>query len=723
MEKSIELLSREVDEAMAKQDYQRLVEAAREILMYPVDKVGIDAFIRSSIVFAYGLLQIDQKDDAKNVLLSLEKSKMGLIDTFFLLFCIAFEEKNSDEIIGYGKKFVDLIPDPSDPPECITTGVQNAHEVINNLATHLLERERYEEAIDLLEKGKKFKKDFPLVYINLAIACHRSGKFEDAESVLFEALEDCEETGEIHRTLGLIYDERFLYLKAELQFRKAIEKGVFESYFDLGIMFHKLFKIYDAEEEIQNYLKHNPGESNATKLLYDIRALDFYGKKEERISAAMIVKNEENMLAECIESFREAVDEIVVVDTGSSDNTVKIAKEYNVELLHHEWKNDFSEARNFSISKTTGDIVLIIDADERLEREDIPRVRALKWQYEHDILCFGVYSALPGHLGSASFGKHYSPRLFRKSPDIYYYGIVHNILNIPDKAGMTNIRIYHLGYDLDQEKMKVKFERSITLLLKQVEEEPDNAFVLMNTAQMFLSRNLTDEAEKHSLRCVELLEEDPGDQIHLYLMGLYQLSLIYLRRRQYEKSEKYALRALEKNESYLDPILNLCWCYYLQKDYDGAIPYLERFLECREHQLKNEEFNLLIVSKLGSDYEVFYILGEIFRERGDFEKAKEHYLNSVKSNPLYWNVYNSLGKIYMKEGSYPEAVDAFENAIKYGYLNAEKYGTTGAPNEVYRGAIESYREAVEKDVRAQRSKPSIEDALGKIDGLLEDGAV
>ncbi|KPK88389.1 hypothetical protein AMJ80_11125, partial [bacterium SM23_31] len=146
----------------------------------------------------------------------------------------------------------------------------------------------------------------------------------------------------------------------------------------------------------------------------------------------MIVKNEENMLAECIESFREAVDEIVIVDTGSTDKTVEVAKEYRVGLFHHKWKDDFSEARNFSISKVTGDWVMTIDADERLAREDIPKVRAAKWQEKYDAVCFAVFSTLPGHLGEANFGKHYSPRLFKKHPDMYYYGIVHNLLNVPD---------------------------------------------------------------------------------------------------------------------------------------------------------------------------------------------------------------------------------------------------------------------------------------------------
>jgi len=407
------------------------------------------------------------------------------------------------------------------------------------------------------------------------------------------------------------------------------------------------------------------------------------------------------------------------VDTGSTDRTVEIAESYHVKVYHHKWKDDFSEARNFSIGKATGDWVLVIDADERLEREDIPKVRSMKWQDKYDAVCFAVYSSLPGQMGNANFGKHYSPRLFRKRKDIYYYGIVHNLLQVPDEVYVTGIRLYHLGYDLDQTRMKKKFQRSLELLLKQVEEQPDDPFVLLNVAQMYLSRNYTKEAEEYALRCVRLLEDNPGSQEHLLLMGLYQLSIIYLRRRDFEKCEEFAHRALKIKDNYIDPMLNLGWCYYNLKKYDKAVEILEKYLTTLRELMENEEFNLIILNKLGSDYEAHYLLGEICKERGDFDAAKERFKKALESNYYYWNIHHGLGKIYLQEGKYAEAADAFENAVKYGYLNREKYGTIGAPNELYREAVEDYKLAVEKDVRAKKSPPDVKDALGNIDALLE----
>ncbi len=78
------------------------------------------------------------------------------------------------------------------------------------------------------------------------------------------------------------------------------------------------------------------------------------------LTLSMIVKNEEKHLRECLESVTEVVDEIVIVDTGSTDKTLEIAKEFNAKIFHFNWINDFSAARNFALSKSTGEWILIL---------------------------------------------------------------------------------------------------------------------------------------------------------------------------------------------------------------------------------------------------------------------------------------------------------------------------------------------------------------------------
>ncbi|CAG1020908.1 partial heptose III glucuronosyltransferase, partial [Methylococcales bacterium] len=96
-----------------------------------------------------------------------------------------------------------------------------------------------------------------------------------------------------------------------------------------------------------------------------------------RVTLSMIVKNESKYLRGCLDSVFGAVDEIVIVDTGSNDDTIAIAEEYGAKVFHFPWQNDFSMARNFALEKSTGDWILYLDADERLTPGSIQELRKI----------------------------------------------------------------------------------------------------------------------------------------------------------------------------------------------------------------------------------------------------------------------------------------------------------------------------------------------------------
>ncbi|MEP9411523.1 MAG: glycosyltransferase family 2 protein, partial [Candidatus Brocadia sp.] len=155
------------------------------------------------------------------------------------------------------------------------------------------------------------------------------------------------------------------------------------------------------------------------------------------ISACMIVKNEEKFLPQCLKSIKDAVDEIIIVDTGSTDKSVEIAQSFGAKVYHHPWNNSFSEARNHSLSYATCDWILQIDADETLEQADIPLLHKSITANSYNAIFVAIYSDLPG-----GRSKHYYTRVFRRGK-ARFEGIVHNQLIFEGKAIQSEIRFYH----------------------------------------------------------------------------------------------------------------------------------------------------------------------------------------------------------------------------------------------------------------------------------------
>lgn len=143
-----------------------------------------------------------------------------------------------------------------------------------------------------------------------------------------------------------------------------------------------------------------------------------------KISAVLIVKNEEEVLARCLESVKEA-DEIIIVDTGSEDKTIEIAKKYTDKVFgDFTWCDDFSKARNHAKTKATGDWILSIDADEFLH--DFSKVReAVNLAEQRQVLAVNCTMVAEDNGQEFNF-----PRLFKNSPQVWWNGAVHNHLSV-----------------------------------------------------------------------------------------------------------------------------------------------------------------------------------------------------------------------------------------------------------------------------------------------------
>lgn len=198
------------------------------------------------------------------------------------------------------------------------------------------------------------------------------------------------------------------------------------------------------------------------------------------LSLCMIVKNEEKFLEGCLKSVQGVVDEIILVDTGSTDKTLEIAKAFGAKQFLFPWTGDFSAARNEALSHATGEWILYLDADERLKSGQGKKLRHLL--SHNNVKAYNVWIEGSTNLREgAVVQRNAYPRIFRSHPSVRFEGRVHEQIT-PSLERMewaiylTDIVIEHLGYGQGFDTVKEKAKRNREMLKKQLEDEPNNAY-------------------------------------------------------------------------------------------------------------------------------------------------------------------------------------------------------------------------------------------------------
>ena len=239
-----------------------------------------------------------------------------------------------------------------------------------------------------------------------------------------------------------------------------------------------------------------------------------------------MVRNEEHVLEEALNSVLPLADQIVVVDTGSTDGTMDIARRYGAELWEHAWFDDFAGMRNRTLQYAVGDWCLILDADERLVmHHDITVQEFKQWlaTIDKDINALGIQ--VTDIQDRREVMTCNSARIFRRGR-VLYKNRVHNT---PVFSGPIllcgELRISHVGYDLAPEKMEAKFQRTRDLLLRQLEEDPGDCkpyFYLCQLYGMHGSQGDKEESarwgEKY-LACREELGSDFNKTIYFTMIS------------------------------------------------------------------------------------------------------------------------------------------------------------------------------------------------------------
>ncbi|NOX19356.1 MAG: glycosyltransferase family 2 protein, partial [Chlorobi bacterium] len=259
------------------------------------------------------------------------------------------------------------------------------------------------------------------------------------------------------------------------------------------------------------------------------------------ITLSMIVKNEERFLRGCLESANGIADEIVIVDSGSTDKTLDIAREFKAKIFPFDWINDFSAARNFALQKSTGDWILYLDADERLAEKSFDAIRRIVQSREN----LGVKCSVRSEnkTGGTPSQMLYV-RFFKNHPQARFTGRVHEQIEpaleaLGYKLIEEEIEIIHLGYDRDEEILRQKAERNLKLLFEDYKENPTgyNAFQI-GQSHIFLNDFPT--AVKYFEIALRDENLEKSHQAHAYRY----LAADKLEKKEIAKAEEYVNKGL-----------------------------------------------------------------------------------------------------------------------------------------------------------------------------------
>lgn len=348
----------------------------------------------------------------------------------------------------------------------------------------------------------------------------------------------------------------------------------------------------------------------------------------KKLSLAMIVKNEEDVIERCLNSCKDFVDEIVIVDTGSTDKTIEIAKKFDAKIFHYTWDNNFSNARNFSIENSTGDFNLFIDADEYITHFNKKSLD----EYMNSNKTVGRIRSLHLFNGSDEV-KETASLISRIAPkNTFFKGAIHEQLDANLIRKDVDIEIIHDGYLEDVLVSKNKFERNINLIIEQLKVNPDDNYMLYQASKTYFINKKYKEADEYFLKYFNL-KNCSSDIFYpeAVVNSIYNAVEI--------KKFDFYLELIEKNKSKLS---NRCdfWfalgIFYMELIKFDTKKYVHLFESIKDCYLKalevGEPSNFSGVVGTGT-FSAAHNLGVFYELLGDGVNAKKYYnmSNAFKS--------------------------------------------------------------------------------------------
>lgn len=399
-----------------------------------------------------------------------------------------------------------------------------------------------------------------------------------------------------------------------------------------------------------------------------------------KLSIPMMVKNESKNLEAVLESLQPILKgvetELIIVDTGSSDNTVEIARKYTDHVFFHEWNNNFSEMRNITISYATGDWLLFVDGDEVIENPESV-VTFLKSEIEKQVNTGLVKIVnILSEENSADVSSNYTARLFRNRPDFGFEGAVHNQpKHLPPHFELETI-FTHYGYmSTDEELMERKFERTSKILIDELKKNPKDIYYLYQLSISYSMHKDVEKAMKYIKEAMKIVKEQnkrPEDHMYVYL----ELIKMLTENNHFGEAEGICLEIEDIGEKYLDLYYYLARIKYMLGKKKEAIVACNKYIEVRKNiNIIKSDYTVKTQTEASIE-SIYYELVLIYCSEGNDNKAYSYYIK-IQDMVLIQAMYREVTDLLLRLEKYNELKEFYDRIIEFsdqlGIRSVEQY--------------------------------------------------
>ncbi len=365
------------------------------------------------------------------------------------------------------------------------------------------------------------------------------------------------------------------------------------------------------------------------------------------ITVAMIARNEERFIRQCLQSVKDVADDIVVIDTGSDDQTVALAEQEGARVISRPWPKNFAKARNWALDEVTTPWTLMLDADEVLLGDDIPNLLDGVSHPTADAYNIRIVSLTDR---AEDLSEARVTRLFRNDSRVRWEGRIHEqIIPAIGRAGMTlgplDVRLMHYGYLNEVMADRGKLQRNLELLDQSIKEPGTSewkAYMYWQRAQTLMALQRLDEAVKDMKQAISLTHPTAALQPLFWLT----LAKVYTAKKDFRKIHQTIREGLLLFPDYTDFVYWEGMVYMDEKDWDRAE-------QCFQKALRMGVPKTYLQSELGvGTFKPLWQLARISRIQGKMTQAEAYYLKTIQLKNAFYPAWKEL--LGLLEGNSPE---------------------------------------------------------------------